>query len=63
MTVKELKKILEGLEDERVVYCDSFYNNEVNGHYLTTKDDKAVVMVNNFYVQQRNVCYGSRESI
>lgn len=54
MTVKELKEILEGLEDTRVVMCDSFYNNEVNGHYLTTKDDKAVVMLTNLYVQPRN---------
>ena len=54
MTVRELKEILNEVDEERVVICDSFYNSEVNGYYLTTNNDEAVVVLSNLNVQPRN---------
>lgn len=51
MKAKELKKILDTVDDNATVCADSsFWNSEVNGYFITDKGD---VMLTTLFIQPR----------
>ena len=54
MTVKELKEILNTVDENKRVYFGSVYSNdEINGYYLQSKGDELVLVLSSLNVQPR----------
>ena len=54
MTVKELRPILDAVDNEnRVVYMDAYGTTEVNGYYYSKRDGNDAIIFTSLEVQPR----------
>ena len=53
MTVKDLKKCLNGLDENMRVYNSNYLSTEVNGWFFDTKDNQQVLVLTDLSVQPR----------
>ena len=54
MTVEELEKVFSEVKDKkRTVIMEGYYDTEVNGWYMDTRDGKDVLILSRYNVQPR----------
>ena len=54
MTVKELKEILNGIENEEMVVSTGYYSEDINGYYFVASGESQKLILSNLNVQPRN---------
>ena len=53
MTVKELKEILNGIENEEMVVSNGYYCEDINGYYFVASGESQKLVLSSLNVQPR----------